>query len=276
MSNALTVDLEFWWCNEFLKGHLPDEKEDYIQQSTKNLLNLFEKYDTTATFFVLGKVAEKYPSLIEKIYDKGHEIGVHGYSHTPLHELGREKFEKEFNKTVKLLEEYNPTGYRAPSFSVDNDTKWIFEVLEEYGFKYDSSIFPIKSKYYGVPDAPVNIYKPSKKDVSKHSEDGKIIEFPMTVTRFLGKNFPISGGFYLRTIPLPILKWRLKKESKDRPIILYIHPRDVNPNIPRLDVPCFSRFVTYYGINNSIKKLQKILNEFSFKNTNMILEKNLK
>jgi polysaccharide deacetylase family protein (PEP-CTERM system associated) len=262
MINALSIDLECWWCNEFLTKYLPEDKDDLILESLNPLLELLDKYDTKATFFVLGVIAEKYPEIIEDLHERGHEIACHAYSHDTLYKLGPVEFENEIKKSLNLLAKYNPIGFRAPSFSVDNSTKWAFEILERHGFKYDSSIFPIKTMIYGVPNAPVDIYTPSKKDVSRHG-NGKIIEFPLTTVRII-KNFPIAGGFYLRALPLWFLKWGIKKVNRKRPAIIYIHPWETYPGVPRLKLPPFSRFEAYYGIPSALMKLEALLREFKF------------
>ena len=270
MINALSIDLEYWWSPELLTKYLPEEKEDLIIESLYPLLDLLDKYNTSATFFVLGMVAEKYPGIVEEIYEKGHEIASHAYSHKTLYDLGKEGFEEEIKKSVKLLSKYNPIGFRAPSFSIDNNTKWALEILEKYGFNYDSSIFPIKTMLYGVLDAPLNIYKPSGDDVARHDPNGKIIEFPLTVVR-IGKNIPIAGGFYLRMLPFWFLKWGIKKVNRDRPAIIYVHPWETYPDTPRLKIPLSSRFITYYGINSTLKKIETLLNEFKFKPVKNVL-----
>lgn len=271
MINALSIDLEYWWSSEFLKKYLPEEKEDLIIESLEPVLSLLEKYNTNATFFVLGMVAEKYPEIIEQIHEMGHEIASHAYSHKTLHELGKEGFEDEIKKSIKLLSKYNPVGFRAPTFSVDNNTRWAFDILEKYGFKYDSSIFPIKTMAYGVPNAPLNIYKPSKDDVAKHDPNGKIIEFPLTVVR-IGKNIPIAGGFYLRVLPLWFLKWGIKKVNQNNPAIVYFHPWETYSRIPRLKAPLSSRFICYYGIETALKKIKGLLEEFKFKPVKDVLQ----
>ena len=161
MDNALTIDLEFWHSPELLRGFLTEERDgpidDLIFEMTKPILDVLDEYNVKATFFVLGLVAEKYPELIEEIYDKGHEVASHAYSHKTLFELGKDEFEREMDKSVQLLRHItkeNPIGFRAPSFSVDNSTKWVFDVLKKHGFRYDSSIFPIKTRLYGLSDAP--------------------------------------------------------------------------------------------------------------------------
>lgn len=270
----MSIDLEYWWCNEFLTKYLPDKREDLIYESLNPLLNLLDKYDTKATFFVLGVVAEKYPVIIEDLYKKGHEIASHAYSHNTLHKLGPIEFGNEIKKSLNLLDKYNPIGFRAPSFSIDNKTNWAFKILEDYGFKYDSSIFPIKTMLYGVPNAPLNIYKPSKNDVSRHDPNGKIVEFPLTAICF-GKNIPIAGGFYLRTLPLWFLKRGLFEVNRYRPGVLYIHPWETYPETPRLKLPTFLRFEAYHGIFSSLSKLDCLLKTFNFKPLKDVLKNDI-
>ncbi len=267
MRNALVVDLEHWHSNEFLTGYLPADMPDQVTESVRPILQLLERYDVKATFAVLGSVAREHPELIREIYDRGHEIACHAYSHKTLYQLSKAAFDDEIQRSVALLRSITgsrPIGFRAPSFSIDNSTRWAFDVLEKYGFRYDASIFPFKTMLYGVPDAPVNIYRPSKDDVAKHDPRGKIIEFPMTVLNTY-RNIPIAGGFYLRALPLRLLKAGFRKVNRTRPSILYIHPWETYPGTPRLAIPAFYRFVAYYGIGSALKKFEALLREFSFR-----------
>ena len=266
MINALSIDLEYWWCNEFLTDYLPECREDLIIESLYPVLHLLDNHNVKATFFILGCVAEKYPRVIEELYQKGHEIASHAWSHKTLHSLGKNAFEEEIKRSVEMLESITgerPIGFRAPSFSIDNSTKWAFDVLEKHGFEYDASIFPIKTRLYGVPDAPLHIYRPAKDDIAKEDSNGAIIEFPMTVVK-LGKNIPIAGGFYLRLLPPWFLKFGIKEVNKERPAILYIHPWETFVGTPKMKIPWSSSFITYYGINSSLNKLGYLLNEFDF------------
>lgn len=270
MNNALTIDLEFWHSPELVRSFVTEEGDghtyDLISEMTIPVLDVLDEQNVKATFFVLGLVAEKYPELIEEIYGKGHEIASHAYSHKTLYELGKDEFEREIEKSVQLLRHITretPIGFRAPSFSVDNSTRWVFEVLEKYDFKYDSSIFPIKTDLYGVTNAPIGIYNPSIIDVSEEDPNGIIIEFPMTVFS-LGINIPISGGFYLRAMPFWFLEALLKKVNKTREGMIYIHPWETYPNTPRLKLPLSSRFITYYGIGSNLGKLKRLLKNFNF------------
>jgi polysaccharide deacetylase family protein (PEP-CTERM system associated) len=228
------------------------------------LLDLLDKYDTKATFFVLGSLAEKYPELVAQIHEKGHEIGSHGYCHTNLHELGRAKFEEEIRKSLASIGKYKPKGYRAPTFSLDNRTRWALPLLEKYGFIYDSSIFPIRTHLCGLPEAPLGIYRPANDDITKNDPEGKILEMPMTVVKEMGKNIPISGGFYFRALPLWYLKRGIRKVNKERPAIIYLHPWETYSKTPRIGMSASSKFITYYGIGNALKKLEILLRENKF------------
>ena len=267
MINALTIDLEPWHAAELVDRYLPTPKKDQIEEAIMPILDLLEKYKTKATFFVLGTVAEKYPSIVSEIYEKGHEVASHAYSHKTLYALGEKEFEIEIKKSVKLLASITgekPIGFRAPSFSIDNSTKWAFRVLEENGFKYDSSIFPVKTMLYGMPEAPLHPYRPSMADVAQENHDSKIVEFPLAVLK-LGKNLPIAGGFYLRVLPLWFLKFAIRRVNKERAAVLYIHPWETYPDTTRLsNMSLFSRFVTYYGINSALAKFEGLLKEFEF------------
>ena len=272
-NNALVIDLENWHCIELLRNSLRGNPIDQIPESTQPILDLLNKYDVKATFAVLGSVAEQHPLLIEEIYNSGHEIASHAWSHKTLHELGSIAFEKEIEKSVSLLESITgkqPIGFRAPSFSIDNSTKWAFEVLERYGFKYDASVFPIKTRLYGVPNAPLHIYRPSKEDITKEDSNGTIMEFPMTVLK-IGKNIPIAGGFYLRLFPMWFLKYGIREVNKDRPAIIYIHPWETYSETPRMKLPWSSKFITYYGCTTALEKFEDLLNTFRFKPVRNIL-----
>lgn len=273
MINALSIDLEDWH-NTFL-GNYTTKREDQINESTTLILNLLDTYDTKATFFVLGVVADKYPELIETIYERGHEIASHAYSHTAIYDLDKVKFEDEIKRSVTVLKsatKENPIGFRAPTFSIDNSTKWAFEILKKHGFKYDSSIFSIKTRFYGVPDAPLHPYRPSMEDITKEEPNGGIIEFPLTILKF-GVNIPIAGGFYLRFLPFWFLKLAIKKVNKTRPAIIYIHPWEIYNKTPRIKEAPFSyKFMIYHGIDSVQRKLEGLLKSCKFKPVREVLQ----
>jgi len=266
ISNALTIDLEYWHSPELIRGFAPEKRDDLIVEMTTPILKILDRFGVSATFFVLGEVAEKYPDLVEEVYSRGHEIASHAYSHRTLHELGRDRFKDEMCRSVRLLRKITrepPIGFRAPSFSIDNSTRWAFDVLRRYGFKYDSSIFPVKTLLYGVPDAPLTIYKPSAENVSENDPNGTVIEFPMTVFEYT-RRIPIAGGFYLRTLPLSVLKKMIGRVNEERPAVIYIHPWEIYPLMPRLKLSLSSRFITYHGIKSTREKLEGLLEHFRF------------
>ena len=271
MINALSVDLEYWWSIEFIENCISKEKGDFIIESVEPLLNLLDAYDVNATFFVSGMVAEKYPDLISEIYMQGHEIGCHGYAHKTLSNLGEIGFEEDLTKAMRYLGRYHPRGYRAPSFSLTNDTIWALEILIKYGYMYDSSVFPVKTSLYGVPNAPLRVYRPCKHDISLHDPQGSIIEFPLTVLK-IGTNIPIAGGFYLRALPVGFLKWGIHRVNRDkRPAVIYVHPWEAYPKIPKAHMSLSKRIITYYGINSTLKKLEELLKELKFKSIQEVL-----
>lgn len=267
MINALCVDLEHWWCSEFLNGYLPDDPEDQITASTMPILELLDKYEMKATFFVLGLVAEEHPDLVRMIYEKGHEIASHAYSHKMLRHLSDDEVRGEIEKSVNLLEAITgekPRGFRAPSFSMDNSTRQALEVLIQYGFEYDASVFPVKTNLYGEPRAPRHPYRPSLADLTETDEHGGIIEFPMSVLK-LGVNIPVAGGFYFRALPLRFIKYAFRWINRTNPAIFYIHPWEAYPHVPRLQgLPWSSRFVHYHGIGSALGKFEGLLREFEF------------
>jgi peptidoglycan-N-acetylglucosamine deacetylase len=266
MINALVIDLEYWYCIELLNGFLREDPYDQIPESVLPIIYLLDKHKTRATFAVLGSLAEKHPELVKEIYDRGHEIASHAWSHKTLHDLGKVAFDDEIKKSVGLLKSITgeqPIGFRAPSFSIDNSTKWAFDILEKYGFMYDASIFPFKTRLYGVPDAPHHIYRPAKENIIAEDPNGPIIEFPMTVLK-IGTNVPIAGGFYLRLLPTWFLKYGIKEVNKDRPAIIYIHPWETYSGTPKINMPWSSNFITYHGNNSALKKLESLLIAFKF------------
>ncbi|MCK4732803.1 MAG: polysaccharide deacetylase family protein [Methanophagales archaeon] len=279
MINALTIDLEDWYHPEFVAKLVPGhQRKDQIEDAVKPLLELLDKYNISATFFVLGQVAERHPELIETISKKGHEIASHGYSHKRLHELGKEKFEDDLRKSTKLLESIikdKIIGFRAPSYSLDQDTIWALDVIEATGYKYDSSVFPLrfrKKSLYGVHNALLYPYSPSMEDITMESDDRKIIEFPLSVVKFAGVKIPVAGGAYLRLFPAWFLRLAIKKINKEkRPAIIYVHPWETYEKTPRIKLPYPHKLITYYGIESSLKKVESLLKNFRFGNIRDIL-----
>lgn len=274
MDLALVIDLECWYHSEYLEPYLPARLDDHMPQSVLPMLDLLDRYDTRATFAVLGAVAERYPQLLRLIFDRGHEIASHGCSHKMLSQLSKKEFEDEILRSIDLVTSITgerPVGFRAPSFSMERSTSWALQVLEEQGFEYDASIFPIRSGLYGVPGAPICPYRPSIDDVTKEDPEGNIVEFPMTVLR-AGVNIPIAGGFYLRVLPYWFLRLALRTVIRRRPGIVYLHPWETYAQTPRLEgLPRLSRLVAYHGLAGTAYKFERLLGDFTFKPVREVL-----
>lgn len=254
----LTFDLEFWYNSEFIKDYIPKDTgnlDDRITESTIPLLKMLKKHKAKATFFVLGKVAEKYPDVIKKIARDGHEIASHGYSHTVLNNLTPKEFEEEIQKSVRLLKKINgikPLGFRAPNFSMNNKTKWALKILERNGFIYDSSVFPIKTPLYGESKAPLAVYKISK----------GMTEFPLTVYQKGVLRIPIAGGIYFRLIPLRLYTLLLRFVLGQREAVVYLHPHELDNFIPTLSIPWWKKKLKYWGVSKSLTKFEKLIQRF--------------
>ena len=269
MKNAISFDIEEWYHAELVRKSQAKQVE-LVEQSTQSILDTLDARNITATFFILGDVVKKSPNVLRKIYDAGHEIASHGYSHTILYELNEKSFEKEILETDKLIQKtigIKPLGFRAPSFSINNSTKWALDILENNDYLYDSSIFPVKTHLYGVPNAPLHVYKPSKTDVAKHDAKGKLFEVPMATAKIGAINVPIAGGFYLRALPNTVIKQGIKQlNRKGIPAVMYAHPWELHDKTPRIDMEsAFSNFITYWNLGDkSLKKLDSILDSFEF------------
>ncbi len=226
MISALTIDVEDYWSIFFRDWlHLEIEPSDAVVRNTEWFLQTLAEHNTKATFFILGEVAQKFPSLVKKIADAGHEIGVHGFLHKQLFKLSKDEFRTEVTDCKKLLEDITSNqivGHRAPAFSIMPDTKWALEILAEEGFKYDSSVYPISGKRYGWPDFSKDICKLDLPD------GNSIIEVPLSTITILGKTLPAAGGGYIRHFPYIVTKLAIRRIQKTRPVIVYMHPYEVD------------------------------------------------
>lgn len=213
---------------------------------------------------MLGEIAEKYPEMILQIRGNEHEVAFHAFYHEPLWKKTVETFKLEIDKFNAILDQ-PCKGFRAPSFSLNNKTKWALGVLSENGFKYDSSIFPTNTLLYGVWRAPLRPYKPSLDDVSVEDESANLWEFPPLVYPFAGFRLPTAGGFYLRFLPLNLIQKSIRKANKHGyPAVIFVHPWEVNPEAPRLKLGVYKSFVTYHNIEKTSTRLKQLLSSFEF------------
>ena len=272
MHNILSVDLEEWYHPEYVRGKALGNKQERITNSLDKTLDLLEEHDVDVTFFVVGELLEKHPEIVEKIKEKGHEIAFHGYSHEPLGKLDAETFRSDTKMFSSLLKE-KCLGFRAPSFSLNNETKWALKVLEEAGYKYDSSVFPAKTSLYGLSNAPTRPYKVSCESVVKEDKNAVLWEFPLLVCSFAGVRVPVAGGFYLRFFPVGIIKRAVKKANKQGfPAVLFVHNWELDPEMPKLKLGLYRSFVTYHNIEKTGKKLNSLLSDLEFTSVRNFME----
>jgi polysaccharide deacetylase family protein (PEP-CTERM system associated) len=265
--NVLSIDLEFWHSGEPFSEYLHSPIEDQVEAATEPLLNLLKRNNIHATFFILGEVAVKYPDLIKKIHEDGHEIASHGFNHRRLHLSDKTTFTNDILQSIKILTSITkerPIGYRAPSFSLDNSTIWALNILKSQGFLYDSSVYPVKMRFYGESRIPLGPYHPSSIDITKIDNSNPFFEFPISVFRFGNKHLPISGGFGLRIIPTQFLILTFRKINQERPVLVYIHPWELYAGTPKLDLPFWWRFTSYYNIDRFLCKLGYIIKHAHF------------
>ncbi len=256
MKNVISVDVEEWFHRLVFRKHFRDadvypKNSRHVVEATRKVLQIFSKYNKTTTFFILGEVAEVLPELVKEIAERGHEVAFHGYSHAGLHEVRRNDFEKEVQKGVDKLYQITKQqvrGFRAPDFSLNNKTIWALRVLNDRGFKYDSSLFPTMTPQYGVRGGICHPYVPSPSDLSREDPSQKILEFPLLVRRVGLFKIPAAGGFYLRLFgPKFILQSIRNMNRQGHPAMCYIHPWEVH-GFPKTSLPVHKRLYAYYGI----------------------------
>ena len=265
--NLLGIDFEDWFHPELIQKVLTnEEKKPKVIQGIDKIIDWLNRHDTYATFFVVGELLKYQPELLDKIIENGHEIGFHTMYHTRLDTIGfKEKFEEEI-KIFDKITSGKSIGFRAPTFSLNNSSKWLIDILEQNNYQYDSSVVPAKTNMYGLPDAEKKPYKISSTSLEHEVPEAKIIEFPILVTKFLGKKIPAGGGFYVRTLPQKIITNAIKNyEKNDFPAVFYIHSWELTPEyMPRIKLHSKDAFITYHNIEKTLSKMDKILDEFSF------------
>ena len=265
LRNAMTVDVEDYFHAEALSKCFPREGWDAlewrVEASVDRLLTLFEAANVSATFFILGWVAERHPQLVARIADGGHEIASHGYDHRRVDRQRKHEFAEDVHKATSVLEDLSGKpiiGYRAPTFSISRDNFWAFEVLERAGYRYSSSIFPIRHDTYGIPDAPRFPFFPPGR---------RILEIPMTTTTRFGMNLPCAGGGYFRLLPYWWSRANIKRVNRNdgKPCIFYIHPWEIDPGQPRrTDVSRLSRARHYTNLETTEARLNRLLQDFKW------------
>jgi polysaccharide deacetylase family protein (PEP-CTERM system associated) len=235
--------------------------ESRVTGNTCRVLDLLARTQTTATFFVLGWVAERHPALIKQISECGHEIACHGYNHELVTAQTPELFREDVKKSKALLEDLIGSavlGYRAPAFTITNETLWALPILVEEGFVYDASIVPIRHDYCGIGGAMPSYHL-------RHTEAGPIWEVPPSTTNLLGIRIPVAGGSYFRLLPFELLRYLLKGiERQQQPLVMYFHPWELDPYQPRMEGPLLSRLFHYANLHRMEARLADLLSSFRF------------
>ncbi|MGH7390712.1 MAG: XrtA system polysaccharide deacetylase [Candidatus Rokuibacteriota bacterium] len=267
MLNALTFDVEEYFQVEAFR-HLvdPGDWEGFAPRaarSTARLLDLLEARDVSATFFVVGWLAERHPELIREIHLRGHELGCHGYAHRPIYSMSPVEFREDLKRAKQAIEDAAGApvhGFRAPTCSVVATTLWALDVIAEEGFRYDSSVFPIHHDRYGIPDAR---RFPHRIELASGRE---LVEFPMTTLRLGGQNLPFCGGGYFRLLPGAVVRAGLRRLNRRErmPAMVYLHPWEIDPEQPRFAVRGLTRFRHYVNLAGTEGKLDALLGAFRF------------
>jgi len=266
ITNALTVDVEdYFQVSAFRKQVSPDEWphfESRVVANTHRVLDVFDDGGATATFFVLGWIAERHPQLVRDIASRGHEIACHGFSHQLIYGQSKAVFTEETRRAKDVLEaqaQKPVLGYRAASFSITDASRWALDVLADCGFEYDSSMYPVRHDLYGTAveaAGPHRIVAPEGKT---------LIEFPMTTRSFMGMTVPVSGGGYFRLYPYRLTAFLLDAVNRDNePFVFYMHPWEVDPGQPRIRASVKSRFRHYTNLDRCEAKLRALLRDFRF------------
>lgn len=254
----LTFDIEDWFHCDFISDNATwGNYNTRIFESTEKILSFLDEKKITATFFILGWIAEKYPEIVKTIQSNGHEIASHSYLHNLTYKLTPKEFTKDTEKSIKLLEDIIGEKiiiYRAPGFSITEKTPWAFEILAKFGIEIDCSVFPAKHDYGGFPN-----FGESQPAIILYNGIS-IKEFPINTKKILLKNIVFSGGGFFRLFPYKIISnWT----SKSSYLMSYFHPRDFDYNQPVLNhLPLIRKFKSYYGLKDAFKKFENWVEDF--------------
>jgi polysaccharide deacetylase family protein (PEP-CTERM system associated) len=262
IANALTIDVEDYFQVSALATHISRAEWDRVpcrvERNVDRILVLLSEKKVKATFFTLGWLAERYPNLVHRIVEEGHELASHGYGHHRATDLHPEQFRSDIARSKKILEDIGGAeviGYRAPSFSIGHSNPWAFDCLEEAGYRYSSSIYPIRHDHYGMPDAPR----------FAHQKKARLIELPVTTVRLFKTNLPAGGGGYFRFLPYSVSRWSIRRvnDQDQEPAIFYFHPWELDPEQPRVTgVSAKTRFRHYVNLHKTERRLRRLMADF--------------
>lgn len=264
--NAMTIDVEDYFQVSAFAPYIPratwHSQPCRVERNVDAILAMLGDHGVHATFFVLGWLAERYPDLIRRIVEQGHELASHGYDHYRATEQSRAEFLDDVTRTKHLLEEIGGVvvkGYRAPSFSIGENNLWALQCLREAGYSYSSSIYPIRHDHYGMPDAP---------RFSFHPDQGQgLLEVPVTTIRLFNRKLPIGGGGYFRLLPYALSRWCMRQVNRrdGQACIFYFHPWEIDPGQPRVPgISLKTRFRHYLNLRRMETRLRSLLKDFQW------------
>jgi polysaccharide deacetylase family protein (PEP-CTERM system associated) len=265
LADAFSCELEDWF--HILDSDVVPPMEEWpgpplwAEKNVHRLLQFLHEHGAQATFFCLGWMAERAPHLIRQCQQAGHEIGSHGYGHVLAHEVGPRAFREDIVRSKKILEDITGeevAGFRCPGFSVREDNLWVFDVVREAGYTYDASVFPAHHGHGGlccVDPYPHTIQMPT----------GSLVEIPASTVKVMGRRMCFFGGGYLRLSPLPLIRWGVRRlHRKGQPLIVYVHPREIDPGHPRLPLGLRRRFKCYVNLRSTMPKLKWLCEHYTF------------
>jgi len=263
IENGLSVDIEDWFqVGAFERTISRDDWDGLAHRVERNsdaVIDLFDRVGAKGTFFTLGWVAQRYPALIRRIADAGHEVASHGWDHVRVFHMTPDEFRTDLRRARAVLEDASGqrvTGYRAPSFSIDKRTPWAHEILADEGYAYSSSVVPVVHDHYGWPEAP--------RFVSRPVVGSDMIELPVTTARLAGRTVAAGGGGFFRLLPYAFSRWAIRQvNAEQRPAVLYFHPWEIDPGQPRVaDAPFTSRLRHYTRLGAMEGKLERVMRDF--------------
>jgi polysaccharide deacetylase family protein (PEP-CTERM system associated) len=277
MIHALSFDLEEWYHGDLLAPYIrPERRVSQVRDAMRPVLALLRRAGVRATFFTVGEVARDHADLIRELIADGHEIASHTMTHPNLWRLTQEDFRHELEQYREALHaaapDARPIGFRAPMFSLDRRSPWALGTLRDAGYRYDSSIVPVKTPWYGVSGAPLGIYRASFADPTRAGDEDGFLEFPLTACALGPVRVPSAGGVFFRVLPYPAFRWLLRRVAKERPFVIYVHPWETHVATPRLPLPPIERFGLYANIRHTLGRLERLLHDFSFAPVREVLD----
>jgi len=263
--SCLTIDVEDWYhiLNSPVTPSIEcwSSLESRVERNLEELLTLLDSCSVKATFFWLGWMAEHHKHLVRKCQDAGHEIASHGYGHVLAYKVGKKAFQQDITITKDILEDITGEpvrGFRAAGFGITEKTPWAFDVIKKSGYQYDSSIFPAPRGHGGMPDSPLGLY-------FIETRNGHLLEIPMSIVSIFHHRTTFFGGGYLRLANIPLIKWGIDKlQSANQPLIVYVHPREIDPGHPHLPLTLLRRFKCYVKMKSTLPKLKWLCTNYSF------------